>query len=92
MKHLINIKLFILGMMLTFGCSDLSHDDGIDDVRYDYRVGELIAMRAGENAGSSDFPTGSLYRLFAFTQKYDNATPNPYIPATTLRILLPNVL
>ena len=49
MKHLINIQLFILGMMLTFGCSDLSHDDGIDDVRYDYRVGELIAMRAGEN-------------------------------------------
>lgn len=85
MKHLINIQLFILGMMLTFGCSDLSHDDGTDDVRYDYRVSELIAMRAGENAGSSDFPTGSLYRLFAFTQKYDNATPNPYIPATTLR-------
>lgn len=85
MNRYTRLPLLALGLLLAAGCSDLFHEEELDGMRPDDRVGDLVATRAVEDDGDSLFPTGSLYRLFAFTQTYDEAAPDTYDPATMLR-------
>lgn len=85
MNRYTRLPLLALGLLLAAGCSDLFHEEELDGMRPDDRVGDLVATRAVEDDGDSLFPTGSLYRLFAFTQTYDEAAPDTYEPATMLR-------
>lgn len=85
MNRYTRLPLLALGLLLAAGCSDLFHEEEGDGMRPDDRVGDLVATRAVEDDGDSLFPTGSLYRLFAFTQTYDEAAPDTYDPATMLR-------
>ena len=86
MNRYTRLPLLALGLLLAAGCSDLFHEEGLDGMRPDDRVGDLVATRAvEEGTDTMHFPTGSLYRLFAFTQTYDEAAPDTYEPATMLR-------
>ena len=85
MNRYTRLPLLAFGLLLAAGCSDLFHEEGLDGMRPDDRVGDLVATRAVEDDGDSLFPTGSLYRLFAFTQTYDEVAPDTYDPATMLR-------
>ena len=86
MNRYTRLPLLALGLLLAVGCSDLFHEEGLDGMRPDDRVGDLVATRAvEEGTDTMHFPTGSLYRLFAFTQTYDEAAPDTYEPATMLR-------
>lgn len=86
MNRYTRLPLLALGLLLAAGCSDLFHEEGLDGMRPDDRVGDLVATRAvEEGTDTMHFPTGSLYRLFAFTQTYDEAAPDTYDPATMLR-------
>lgn len=86
MNRYTRLPLLAFGLLLAAGCSDLFHEEGLDGMRPDDRVGDLVATRAvEEGTDTMHFPTGSLYRLFAFTQTYDEAAPDTYEPATMLR-------
>lgn len=86
MNRYTRLPLLALGLLLAAGCSDLFHEEELDGMRPDDRVGDLVATRAvEEGTDTMHFPTGSLYRLFAFTQTYDEAAPDTYEPATMLR-------
>lgn len=86
MNRYTRLPLLAFGLLLAAGCSDLFHEEGLDGMRPDDRVGDLVATRAvEEGTDTMHFPTGSLYRLFAFTQTYDEAAPDTYDPATMLR-------
>lgn len=86
MNRYTRLPLLAFGLLLAAGCSDLFHEEGLDGMRPDDRVGDLVATRAVEEGTDTMlFPTGSLYRLFAFTQTYDEAAPDTYEPATMLR-------
>ncbi len=86
MNRYTRLPLLALGLLLAAGCSDLFHEEELDGMRPDDRVGDLVATRAvEEGTDTMHFPTGSLYRLFAFTKTYDEAAPDTYDPATMLR-------
>lgn len=75
----------ILSTLLFTACTDLFHDEPQDGNQIVGRIETLVATRAGEENEALHFPTGTLYRLMAFTHTYTEAEPDNYTPATMLR-------